>query len=146
MEASKSIERRSVSALRNADDGVDMRISPETLIAVIVLLNISTIQAAESPERLTCIPEQKFLCSSSGCKNIPAKVNALLDLETQTYSRCDTKGCDKYMASMSIGGIYLNVTVPGKSVVAKVEIPTLEYFETVSSGLAVATSFGKCTR
>ena len=111
-------------------------------LALLFLIIASSSFAAGT---LTCIPSQKFLCSTDGCKAVPAKVHVVIDTDKQTYSRCDKKGCDKYDATMSEGGIYLNVTVATKSVVTKVEIPSLRYFETLSLGLTVLTSFGKCS-
>ena len=112
-------------------------------VVVLALLAVSEPLAAET---LTCKPSQKFYCSPEGCKTAPAKVRAIIDTDKQTYSRCDRNGCDKYDATMSMGGIYLNISVPGKSLVAKVEISSLAYYETVSGGLGVHTSFGRCSR
>jgi len=123
--------------------GKAMKRSIKSILAFLFLVAASTSLSAET---LTCTPSQKFFCSPKGCKTVPAKVRAVIDTDKRTYSRCDRNGCDKYDATMSIGGIYLDVLVPGKSVTAKVEITSLEYFETVGAGLGVYTSFGKCSR
>ena len=119
-----------------------MRTVTLSLLAL-ALLAVSEPSAAET---LTCTPSQKFFCSKEGCKTAPAKVRTVIDTDMQTYSRCDSNSCDKYDATMSMGAVYLNVLVPGKSVTAKIEFPSLQYFETVSLGLGVYTSFGKCSR
>jgi len=108
---------------------------------VFILLILSAPSIAQT---LTCTPSQKFYCKKEGCSTAPAKVRAVIDMDKQTYSRCDSFGCDKYDASVRLGGIYLNVSVPGKSLTAKVEMSSLQYFETVSLGLSVYSSFGKC--
>jgi hypothetical protein len=118
----------------------------KTITLSLLALALLAVSAPLAAETLTCTPSQKFHCSPEGCKTAPAKVRAVIDMDKQTYSRCDRNGCDKYDATMSIGGIYLNVSVPGKSLVAKVEISSLEYFESVSIGLAVYNSFGRCIR
>ena len=119
-----------------------MRAITLSLIALVPL----AVSAPSAAEPLSCTPSQKFFCTKEGCKTAPAEVRAVIDTDKQTYSRCDKNGCDKYDATMSIGGIYLNVSVPGKSVTAKVEIPSLQYFETISAGLGVYISFGRCSR
>lgn len=107
-----------------------------------VLLALSAPSAAKP---LTCIPSKQFLCSKGGCNEAPTKVHAVINIVKRTYSRCDVKGCDEYGATMNVGGTYLNVSVSGRSTMAKIEIPSLQYFETISFGLAVYTSFGKCS-
>ena len=118
----------------------------KTITLSLIALVLLAVSAPLAAETLTCTPSQKFFCSMEGCKTAPAKVRAVIDTDKQTYSRCDRNGCDKYDATISIGGIYLNVLVLGKSVTAKVEIASLQYFETVSIGLVVYNSFGKCSR
>ena len=117
-----------------------------TVRLVLIIFSLALISGSAHAETLNCTPEQKFVCSPDGCKTAPAKVRAIIDMDNQTYSRCDSLGCDQYEAEMSVSGIYLNVAVRDKSVAAKVEIPSLGYLETVSLGHAVYNSFGSCSR
>ena len=115
-----------------------MKRNIKSMLAFLFLVAASTPLSAET---LTCIPSQKFFCSSKGCKAVPAKVRAVIEMDKRAYSRCDRNGCDKYDATMSIGSIYLDVLVPGKSVTTKVEITSVQYFETVNAGLGGVHQF-----
>jgi hypothetical protein len=115
-----------------------------TVTLSLLALALLAVPAPLAAETLTCTPSKKFYCSPEGCKAVPAKVRVVIDTDKQTYSRCDRNGCDKYDATVNMGGIYLNVLVPGKSVTAKVEFPSLQYLEVASLGLGMYASYGRC--
>lgn len=115
-----------------------------TVTLSLLALALLAVSGPSAAETLTCTLSKKFYCSPEGCKTVPAKVLVVIDTDKQTYSRCDRNGCDKYDATVTMGGIYLNVAVPGKSVTAKVEFPSLQYLEVASLGLGMYASYGRC--
>ncbi len=114
-------------------------------VFLVVTLGLMVLSIPLAAMTLTCIPNQKFICSKDGCEVVPAGVRVVIDMDKQTYSRCDKNGCDKYDSTVSVRGIYLNFDVGGKSTFTKVEISSMQYFEIVSLGFVVYTSFGKCS-
>ena len=93
----------------------------------------------------TCTIAEKLACGrASGCKRIPVSVVIRLDVQNQTYSRCDAKGCDDYPSQFAPSGIFTVIDVPGRGMVAKMLGDGSEFVEVVTQGTGVIVSFGKC--
>lgn len=65
-------------------------------------------------ERYECIAEKKFACSvENGCQPLQIDTWFFVDLDAQTYSRCDRKGCDVHSVKVEYSGVYLITYRPG---------------------------------
>ena len=125
---------------------------PTTPVSALVLVLLTAAPAtAEENHVFVCWPEKAFICSTAdGCKPAPMKVNIRISNFTNEYTRYDTVVSRKYKAVMDISGNYLNISVPGKSLLAKVDLVSenenyrKNFIEVVSLGMVTMTYFGKC--
>jgi hypothetical protein len=93
---------------------------------------------------LRCDIATKQLCTAEGCKNVPAETWNFIDLEKQTFSRCDKVGCDTYPANFSGPTEYLIVEVPGRGVLAKLGRTNGDFMEVATLMTTAILSFGTC--
>ena len=92
-----------------------------------------------------CTPQQKWICSSSGCKTVPPTVNVDLDFVNNVYKRCDAKGCDSHLLTATMSGLYTVITLVGKGgTFLKTLNDGSRFVEVASSGTGVFTAFGAC--
>ena len=112
------------------------------LLLVLTMFAVGAARVAIA-DTYRCEPEQGYVCGVEGCSTAAPSVWAVVDMDSGVYMRCDKKGCDSYDGVLSNSGIYTNVLIaPGA--IAKIENPSLEYVEVVSSGLGVNISYGQC--
>jgi hypothetical protein len=72
----------------------------------------------------------------------PAKAWNFIDLEKQTFSRCDNAGCDTYPANIAGPTEYLTVGVPGRAVVAELGRTKSDFMEVATLMTTAILSFG----
>jgi hypothetical protein len=109
------------------------------------LAQLTSRPLAQRALRWECTPSVLHVCTSEGCKRTPATVSVRLDLEKNTYARCDEAGCDSYPMTFSKSGIFTIVNLPNNgSTFLKVVNDGSEYLEVQSLILAVFQSFGTC--
>jgi hypothetical protein len=94
---------------------------------------------------MQCVFTQKEQCQSgSPCRTIPAdRVWTKLDLAAGTYARCEASGCDSHKVQVARGGIWANLTFPGRAMLAKLSIDG-NLVEAVTLNDITLISFGKC--
>jgi hypothetical protein len=98
-------------------------------------------------QELTCRIAEKHNCArKEGCKPSPTSVWNVVDLGRKQFSRCDSRGCDTYPATISESGIYLAIDVPGRGLFAKMLKDGTEIVEVASLGTSVLISFGTCSQ
>jgi hypothetical protein len=118
------------------------------LVVGAIVLAASSTQAQE----YKCEIEDKYLCESTGCRPVPATAWNILNIQRETYARCDSKGCDIHDARFSPSGAFMNVQLPGRNTIAKmatIDVPmaTLKKFsfhEVATQFHAVYVSYGTC--
>ena len=115
-------------------------------IAIGMLLAIAmVISNSAIAKTLTCRIASKFSCDAdAGCKPLSPALWNVIDLENQTYSRCDTRGCDKYDARLHRSGEFIVIDVPGRGVVAKLANNLSSFVEVATIGTSALNSFGSC--
>ncbi|CAN7198061.1 hypothetical protein [Ensifer adhaerens] len=97
-------------------------------------------------QTLRCDISSKHVCEASpGCQSAKLAVFNRIDLQMRTFSRCDSKGCDKYDAVFSASGAFLNIAVPEKGLMAKLDMTEGRFSEVVTLAGQVYVSFGSCT-
>lgn len=93
-----------------------------------------------------CEPGARFVCSREGCQALEYRVWVNLDFPGRRYERCDSKGCDGYEMTYSVGGIFTTVTLTGHpGTFLKSVNDGSEYLEVATLGTAAYASFGRCT-
>lgn len=93
----------------------------------------------------TCTVTEKMQCSAgSGCAKIEPKIVIRLDRAAGTYSRCDAKGCDDYRAQFFDSGVFVNIALPERGVLAKMSVDGSIFTEVVTLTGVVLLSFGSC--
>ena len=99
-------------------------------------------------EELKCEIREKFVCEpGAACKPSPVGVWNIIDTAKRTYARCDTRSCDTYEARFSQSGIFINIEVPGRGVIAKMSMDgSAAFHEVATLGHSVLISFGACKR
>src|SRR5215207_1865932 len=88
------------------------------LRSVVILSAVLATPAAA--ETMTCRIATKHQCDPSGCQELQPGVWNVVDLARQTYTRCDTRGCDTHDARFSRSGSFIVIDVPSRGMVAKV--------------------------
>src|SRR4029078_5583084 len=98
-------------------EGKQANMFKSAFIATVLLASISVADAGawqcKIAEKQTCGPQE-------GCRPSPITITHYIDLDRKTYSRCDTKGCDTYDAQISQSGMFSNIAVPERGLMARV--------------------------
>ena len=109
---------------------------------LMVALAVAVVSAlpAQAKTVVVCTPISRSWCGAEGCsQGEVGGTYVWIEPEAKTYSRCDGKSCDTYTASFNVSGIFVNMEVPGRSMIAKLSTETM-------LGLAAMVSHGRCQR
>ena len=108
------------------------------------LIAVWAANAAAAP--LRCNISEKHVCiAKKGCSSTKPTVWNLVDLAASKYSRCDRQGCDTYNADISRSGIFLNIVIPRRGVLAKMVFDGSSFLEVMTATDVVYISFGSCS-
>jgi hypothetical protein len=111
----------------------------------IMLATAMVISNSAIAKTMTCRIATKFSCDAGeGCKPLKPAIWNVIDLERQTYSRCDTRGCDNYDARVHRSGEFIVIDVPGRGMVAKLASNFSSFLEVTTIGTSALNSFGSC--
>lgn len=113
----------------------------KTTIAVALLLVYAYPAAAQT---LRCVVAAKYDCRREGCSPSTPTVINVVDLDESRYSRCDARGCDEYQIVQNPSGLFVNIDVPGRGMVAKVSLDGSVFVEVATLADTVLVSFGTC--
>ena len=75
---------------------------------------------------------------------------SVINKVANTYARCEAKGCDTYGARIALSGMFTNIEIPGRNVLARLaefdvyEIKKFSFSEVVTQFHAVYVSYGSC--
>ena len=93
----------------------------------------------------TCTASEKLQClSGSGCQAVEPTIVVRLNPNLGTYSRCDAKGCDDYQAQYSSSGMFINIALPERGLLAKMAVDGSYFTEVATLATAVLVTFGSC--
>ncbi|WP_424982064.1 hypothetical protein [Maritalea sp. S77] len=97
--------------------------------------------------QLICKPFQQATCDvQSPCEETKTPIYLIVDQEAGTYQRCDTDGCDKYLAEFKDSGSFFTNIVFAPGTLAKLFNRGQFYTEVVTLGLETIVSHGACNR
>jgi hypothetical protein len=119
-------------------------------LITIAALALSTTTALAQPlpalsQPVTCQVSAKFSCAAeTGCRENRLGVWNVIDMQGQTYARCDSRGCDKYDARLSRSGVFIIIDVPGHGMMAKLAADMSAFLEVATIGTQALVSFGTC--
>lgn len=91
------------------------------------------------------IIDKHYCENAGGCKSVAPKVWNVVDFGRETYSRCDSQGCDEYPAQISQSGTFTIVDIPGRGTFAKLSADGASFVEVATLGTDVYVSFGRCS-
>jgi len=95
--------------------------------------------------RIICVPTRGVFCSGGSCSEREPTVGLVIDLDSDTASRCDDQGCDTYDVVFDRSGIFVNIHRPyqgGWNV--KMNISDMSYTEVAELLLDQYISYGVC--
>ena len=121
----------------------------EAFIWVSILLSGVVLADQGKSLNLVCPIQKQFACSRDGCKKNPSSVTIKVrqdELGQNYYSRCNSKGCDKYESSVSQSGMYIEVVPVSKSSRLKIDSEDMSFMETISLGLVSLVGYGICEK
>jgi hypothetical protein len=93
---------------------------------------------------LECVILKKYSCTAAQCQTVPATIRNTIDLQNHMYSRCDSKGCDSYVATISQTGVMVTLDLPGRGAFARMNADGSEFVEVVSLLTNTLISYGTC--
>lgn len=117
-----------------------MRAVARALLPVFAL----TLSSPAFAQTVTCQISAKFGCSATGCAEARMGVWNVIDMPGQTYSRCDSRGCDKYDVHFARSGEFIIIDVPGRGFTAKLAADMSAFVEVATIGTQALVSFGAC--
>ena len=92
-----------------------------------------------------CVISEKYVCDSGrGCGQVHNNILVKLDLARQTYSRCDSKGCETFDVRLSESGAFAVIDVPGRGMLAKFSNDGSTFVEVATIETQALISFGSC--
>lgn len=109
------------------------------------LLELAPGAAGPAIGLFRCEISKKHLCGPGGCETAIAAVWNAIDLEQQTFARCDRNGCDTYQAAVSESGVFTNIAIVDRGLMARLSA-TGEFMEVASLGTTAYVSHGRCIR
>ena len=125
-----------------------MKTLAPTIMALALLPTLALaepLQLPKPPQTVMCQASAKFSCAAeTGCGEARLGVWNVIDMQGQTYARCDSRGCDKYDARMSRSGAFIIIDVPGRGMTAKLAADMSAFLEVVTIGTQALVSFGTC--
>jgi hypothetical protein len=113
-------------------------------VAVVSVAVVSVLVSPVVAAPLRCDISTKYACNRDGCRPDARTIWNLVDVDRSRYSRCDSKGCDDLQMVQSASGIFLNIDVPGKGMLAKMSRDGSSFIEVVTLADYVLISFGSC--
>lgn len=111
-----------------------------TIACICSVVGATTLRA-QAGRPLRCDPVAKRICSASECRSAPATIWVLLF--SDSYMRCDAKGCDKYEAHTTQSGEFVTVEVPGRPLFARIG-PGGSFMEVAAFGTDALITHGTC--
>lgn len=93
--------------------------------------------------RLKCTAPRVRVCTPAGCKDAPAPTWLEIEPVSGAYARCDAKGCDRYTATRSYSGAFLNLAFPDRAIFARLTASG-RYVETLALWDAIYVYHGQC--
>ncbi len=97
--------------------------------------------------QVMCVPTRGVFCSGGDCVDREPTVGLVIDLDSNTTSRCDSQGCDTYNVVFDKSGIFLNIRRPyqgGWNV--KINVLDMTYTEVAELLLDQYISYGVCRK
>jgi hypothetical protein len=117
-----------------------MRAVVRALFPVVVL----AVSSPALAQVVTCQISAKFGCAATGCAEGRLDIWNVIDMSGQTYSRCDSRGCDKFDAHFSRSGAFTIIDLPGRGFTAKLAADMSAFIEVATIGTQALVSFGAC--
>jgi len=115
-------------------------VAPAMMVAMLLSAGAGSASAA-----ITCTISEKLLCNpGEGCAAIKNSIVVRIDFDKQVYSRCDAKGCDDYIGQFSKSGVFINIGMPDKGMLAKLSSDGSSFLEVVTLMTATFVSYGSC--
>src|SRR5262245_14440226 len=118
------------------------------IFAALLLPTLALAESSPQPkpsQTVTCQISVKFSCAAeTGCGENRLGVWSVIDMQGQTYARCDSRGCDKYDARLSRSGVFIIIDVPSRGMTAKLAADMSAFLEVVTIGTQALVSFGTC--
>ena len=105
----------------------------------------AAVGSASAEAAVTCSIAEKSQCQAgTGCSAVQPTIVIRLDMATNSYSRCDAKGCDDFVAQYSQSGNYINIALPERGMMAKLSMDGSSFTEVATLAGVVLVSFGSC--
>ncbi len=111
------------------------------ILGIVVVGSIFSLPAAAA---IRCDFQSKMSCRADSCQFLEITTYSVIDPAESTYARCDSNGCDTYPAEFVESGAFMNITVPGRSLMGKMSLPNAKVVEIATLGLDVLLSYGTC--
>ena len=121
-----------------------MGIRIDAVVRALFPFVVLTLSSPAFAQELTCQISAKFGCAATGCAEARLGVWNVIDMSGQTYSRCDSRGCDKYDARFSRSGDFTIIDIPGRGFTAKLAADMSAFVEVATIGAQALVSFGAC--
>ncbi|WP_068311665.1 hypothetical protein [Polycladidibacter hongkongensis] len=118
--------------------------SQNKMIVISLLSGLACLNSGNASVLECSINDKNACLPDKGCKSISASVYNVVDWDNQKYARCDRYGCDHYDYTSFKSGIFENIVIQGKSVVARIDMRSKQFSEIASLGLTTYVSFGTC--
>jgi hypothetical protein len=100
---------------------------------------------AERAPLWRCSYDSRYSCDASGCRAFEGDGWSLIDFPQETYSRCDSKGCDAYPMTWATAGIFTSGTFgPGAGAFFRTVNNGSSYIEVMTMGVSSVNNFGQC--
>jgi hypothetical protein len=115
------------------------------ILKVLGTLSLISPLTGVAQAETTCAITEKWQCAPSQvCQQLENKIVIRIDMNRQIYSRCDAKGCDDFQADFSNSGVFINIALPAKGLLAKLTNDGSSFTEVATLGSIAFISFGSC--
>ncbi len=116
------------------------------LALTVASLPLRALAYEQNVGALLCAPKSKVVCGPSDCDRDtgPSKTWMRVDLNAGTYSRCDSKGCDTYDATITESGLFTIIELSGRGASMKLQSATGDFVDLATAGTSAFISHGKC--
>lgn len=114
-------------------------------LGIVTITLAALVGTAAEARTFECVISEKYVCDSGrGCGQVHSDILVKLDPARQTYSRCDSKGCDTFDVRFSASGAFVVVDSPGRGMLAKFSNDGSGFVEVATSESQAQISFGSC--
>jgi len=117
----------------------------KTPFIALIGAGLSMVPTLSYAQSLVCMIQRKEICQPNlPCRLIDNTMSSRIDLDSNSYSRCEKGSCQSYPVTIARSGQFVNLSGNYNGFMVKLDTENNELVELATLGLNTFISFGRC--